>query len=418
MELTTLDNNFQPNKIVEDYNSLIWTERYSTNGDFELQTHEVEKILNALPKETYVTLRDSNVPMIVEDHKISKSSDGSPTLKVTGRSFETVLERRISVNALPSDTGRAVWVLHASKESDAAYEAMRRVLNDPKHRYKDGVAVLAPITPAISSLDSIPEIDLTIPADYQTAAWSDTATYSPGDTVGYESRIYQATNLSGNLAKTPSVETTYWTVLSDVANPVWGVSRSIEISAKELYTTVIELIKINRRGLKAVRPTVSSTVVGVEVYNGADLTEEVVFDARFEQFDSATYLLSKRGSKNVAYVYDPSGSQSVLKTAAAEPSGLDRRVLLLDQSNDNTTGSADIRRSRGLIELYNFNATALFDGQIGQQIADGYNVDYHLGDIIKLNGEYGLSQNVRVSEFIRSTDDSGFKSYPTFEAVD
>lgn len=365
MELLTLDATFRPQGLIENYKSLIWTERYSQAGDFELQSSSIAETMTALPLESYVSLRESTVPMVVESHKIEKPKNSSPIITVSGRSFEaSALERRVSVNSPFSPTvPRAAWTLTAAKESDAAYKAMRIVLGDIA-RLQEGVQVLAAVNPAMSPNDAIPEIDLVLPNDYSTSS-----------------------------------DNTY------------------EISADYLYKTVSDLIATNNHGIKSVRPLDSGTQVGVEIYNGADLTNTVVFDARFDQFDSATYLLSNQGSANVAYVFGSNGSQQVLKTAAPEPSGLARRVLLLDETSDANTNTVDIRKTRGLIELYKNNVTALFDGEISIQVAQGYNTRYFLGDILKLVGEYGLSQNVRVSEFIRTEDAEGEKAYPAFEAI-
>lgn len=363
MELLTLNSAFQPEKIIENYESLIWTERYSRNGDFELTSSDIAGTINALPLESYVTLRDTTVPMVVEIHKIEKNIQGEARLTVKGRSFETVLERRVSANTLPAGAARVPWLVDAEKESDAAYKAMRIVIGDFP-RYQTGVEVLALTDPAVSPYDAIPEVDLILPADYSTLT---TNTY--------------------------------------------------EIKLADLYSTVIGLLDINRRGMKAVRPEVGDEKIGIEIYNGADLTSDVVFDARFDQFDDTKYLLSNQGSMNVGYIYGANGSSQILKTAGPEPSGLVRRVLSLDETSDSTSNSTEIRQTRGLIELYKYNATALFDGQIAIQVAAGYNTSYFLGDIINLTGEYGLSQIVRVAEFIRTSDANGEKSFPTFEAV-
>lgn len=363
MELVTLNSSLQPDKVIENYDSLIWTERYSKAGDFQLVATDVSSAVNALPKESYVSLRGSTVPMVVEAHKIEKPKNQAQKVTITGRSFEACsLERRASVNT-PLGSIRTAWTISAAKESDAAYKAMRVVLGDTA-RYQSGVLVLAVVNPALSIYDAIPEITLTLPADYSTS--------------------------------TPNI---------------------YEIKPGDLYTTVMELLAANNHGLKAVRPGPTGTQIGIEIYNGADLTSTVVFDARFDQIDSATYLLSAQGSTNVAYVYGVNGSQQVLKTAAPEASGMARRVLLVDETSDTTTNTSDVRRTRGLVELYKNNATALFDGEVAEQVAADYNVKYFLGDILKLTGDYGLSQNVRVTEFIRSVDAQGEKAYPTLEAV-
>jgi hypothetical protein len=410
MELLTLDSDFQPIDLVENYESLIWTERYSKAGDFQLTSTSIAKTIAALPTETCVTLRDSTVPMLIEFHKIEKKKGETPKLTVLGRSYEAcALERRASVKEPLGATTKSAWVLNAAKESDAAYLAIRTVIGDID-RYQSDVLVLSSVPAAVSPTnDPIPQIDLTLPADYGVAPWVSTKYYMQNDLVSYGGNYYLATSLTGNLNQVPTSSPTYWTSTTS--------TKAYEIKTGDLYTTVKDLIVANNRGIKSVRPDQNGTKIGVEIYNGADRTATVVFDARFDQFDDATYLLGAQGSANVAYVYGYLGSQLVLKTVAAEPSGMDRRVLALDETSDQTTNNSDVRRTRGLVELYKNNATALFDGEVAQQVAEGYNRNYFLGDILKLTGEYGLSQNVRVAEFIRSADAQGEKAYPTFEAV-
>lgn len=431
MELFTLDEAFQPDKPVESYESLIWSERYSPSGDFEITTSNIAEMVALLPRESCVGLRDSVVPMRVENYEIVKPIRDKPQIKITGRSFDSVLDRRGSVKSLPSaylpeTTTRPVWMIEAIKESDAAYDAMRVVLGDVERTREtsSGVFVtLASCTPAVSPLDAIPELNLVLPIDYvnvaQTPIWVDTVPYSVGAVVKFDGQVWQARLASTNVVP---------------GNAAWesvGVIRSFEIKPQNLYTTVTELLATNRHGIKAVRPTLNESQVDIEIYNGANLTGEgptgdpehvVTIDVHFDLFDSATYLLSERGSTNIGYYYGSDGSQVVYKNTYAdpedEPSGLQRRVLVVDGSSDAATADPEVRRTRGLIELYKYNATALFDGEVAQQIAAGYNKEYFLGDIVKLVGEYGLTQNARVVEFIRSQDATGEKAYPTFEAVD
>lgn len=417
MELMTLDSTtLQPVSLVENYQTLVWTERYSKAGDFQITSNDVNYLINALPLETYVSLRESTVPMIVEAHKIEKKAQSAPLITVVGRSFETVLERRASVKTLPSAALRTPWLLPAASASDAAYRAMRMVLGDVLIT-KGGVSILPALSPAVSANDAIPQISLTLPADYITPAWSSTIKYSPGDLAAVGTTIYQATSAANNLNVPPASNPTFWTALYTGQSGVYGTSFNYEIQPADLYSTVMALLGTNHHGLKAVRPVIGATKVALEIYNGADLTSTIAFDAKFDQFDSSTYLLSHQGESNVGYVYGPNGSQSVLKTAAAEPSGLARRVLLVDDTNDANANTTDSRTTRGLIELYKYNATALFDGQIAEQVAAGFNSSYFLGDILTLNGEYGLSEQVRVAEYIRTSDATGSKAYPTFEAV-
>lgn len=429
MEFQKLNSVFQPTEVLDDnrYESLIWTERYSQAGDFELISSDISRCMQLLPLESYVSLKESTVPMVVESHKIVKRKNSAPKIEIRGRSFESVLERRGSVISLPSGAARAVWTNDAVKQSDAAYHAIRGVIGDVA-RSVGGVSLGAQ-SPSVSSLDAIPEINLVVPADLAMAGapiWNSTTTYSAGTQVRVEFsatdvKIYKA--VQTNSAQNPPSNTAYWTLLGTVGK--------VEIKAGNLYATVMELLQANRHGLKAVRPPngSSKTTVDIEIYNGADLTAVTVFDAKFDQFDDATYLLGYQGSTNLAYVYGggsgaAAGGTAVRKnTVGAEVSGLARRVLVVDEMTDATLNTPAIRTSRGLVELYKNNVVAIFDGELAKQVADLYNKNvnaggYSLGDIVQLNGEYGLSRKVRVAEFIRTFDATGESAYPAFEVID
>lgn len=422
MELMTLDSSFQPDRLVENFESLIWTERYSQAGDFEIVSGDIDGMMKLLPRETCLCLRNSNVPMLIENHKITKGPRQAPQISITGRSFETVLERRASVRSTIGST-LTEWLMAADSESDAAFRMMRFVLGDLP-QYQNGIQILSLRDPIVSLLDAIPQISLVLPNDYMTSAWSASLNYNYLDMVGSGTTIYQATALTGNLNKPPASSPTYWTVVSTGHPGIWGDSRIINIEAADLYTTVLNLCAANFHGIKAIRPMPGGSQIGIEIYEGTDRRNDVVFDARFDQIDSSTYLLTEQGSTNVAYVYGKTGSGSdrVLKNATdathPEPSGLARRVLLVDATSDDTVTSADNRQSRGLVELYQHNVIAMVDGEVSEQVGAGFNHDYFLGDILLLVADYGLTRNVRVSEFIRTSDDKGEKAYPAFEAVE
>lgn len=353
---------FQPEKVLDNYDSLIWTERYHGPGDFELISSNVQEAIEDLPLESYVGIRSSTVPMIVESHKIEKPKDKHARVTIKGRSFESVLERRVTVESLNAEAARLPWNINADKVSDAAYKAIRGVLGDvARSNLPEALPLL--------EVDRIPEIHLPLPTDYTT-----------------------------------------------------GTVTPFEIKAGSLYSVVLDMLEVNHHGLRSVRPLPGKTTVDLEVYNGADLRATTVFDARFDQFDNATYLLSYQGSATTAYIYGPNGASLKNKTATIA-SGLNRRVLLVDEMSDPILNSDANRLSRGLVELYKNNAIALFDGETSFQIAELYNKPiaqggYGLGDILKLQGEYNLTRNVRVAEFIRSSDSSGESAYPAFQVID
>lgn len=383
MELLTLDSDlaspklFQPTRLIENYDSLIWTERYAASGDFELVSSDVPATLRALPLESFVTIRESTVPMVVETHKIEKPKGKHARITITGRSFESVLERRATRSVVPGAVAnpRPMVSISADKVSDAAYKMVREAIGDIAR------SNLAAVSPANAN-DVIPQLNLLLPVDYTT-----------------------------------------------------GTTSPFEIKYGNLLAILYEMLEVNRHGIRSVRPAANSgkVTVDLEIYNGANLTGAgansnpayvVAFDAKFDQFDSSTYLFSYQGSANTAYVFGPGGVSVRQKNTGAVPSGLARRVLLLDEASDNNLNTDARRLDRGLVELYKNNAVFLFDGETSVQIASRYNRSiaqggFGLGDILLLRGEYpGTSKTVRVAEWIRTSDATGEKSYPAFQTID
>lgn len=95
MELWVLDTNFIAHTVVDEFESLIWTDRYNSYGDFELYLVMNESLLSKLKIGYYLWLQDSNHVMIIEKILIESDTEDGNRLVVTGRSLESILERRI-----------------------------------------------------------------------------------------------------------------------------------------------------------------------------------------------------------------------------------------------------------------------------------------------------------------------------------
>lgn len=359
MELAVLDNSFRRVRPVENWNSLVWSERYANASDFQLTSNRVAEVLELLPLKppeeppTVVSLRDSTVPMIVETHKIESDKRGVPVITTTGRSFETILSQRIAIQmSSKTDGARPNWSMKAMSPSDVVFTVMNQIV-------KLGLA---------SPLDIIPEITL---KDSVTEPW-------------------------------PKGEQEY------------------PIEPKELYEWAIETLKLGEHGLRAVLPPRNSgkNTIEIEIYHGKDRTKEVVFDTVQDQFDKTQHLLSHLGHKNVMLTQVASGLYP--SRIGPERSGLARRVGYQDLSSEITlpagTQLTQLATNRGLVALGGLAPIALFSGEVGAKQAARYNTDYFLGDKVSLKGEYGLSESVRIAEFIRTQDREGERSYPAFIA--
>ena len=95
MELLVLNTDFDSIAVLDVYESLIWTDRYNSYGDFEMFFAMEESYLAFLKEDNYLWLKDSEHTMIIEDIKINADTEEGNHLIVTGRSLESILERRI-----------------------------------------------------------------------------------------------------------------------------------------------------------------------------------------------------------------------------------------------------------------------------------------------------------------------------------
>jgi hypothetical protein len=112
--------------------------------------------------------------------------------------------------------------------------------------------------------------------------------------------------------------------------------------------------------------------------------------------------------------------------------GLARRELFTDARDltSEKVGSASEYEAalaeRGLEKLTEWKVIESFEGSIDPSIEHKYGsledvkmgtADYSIGDIVQVENEYGMGARCRVTEFIRSEDSSGSETYPTFTKI-
>lgn len=364
MDLVTLNSDYQPEKLVENYDSLIWTERFNGVGEFQITTGDVERFMNLLPEGQVVSLRETNVPMIVETHKIERKKNSPTVLTIIGREFTSILDRRVSLKNLLGGSGD--WTVVAKIPSDVAYYAIVKVC-------VEGV---------LSPMDIFPtnKVVFVAPPDYLASTGPNRQF-----TISRENLLSTVTSL---------LQT------EDKADP----------------TTVPPTPKLEPHGIRAVRPNQNGSAIAVEIYTGSDKSNFVYFDGTRDLLDDGAYLFSKVGSATTAYVLGASGS-NVINAENTPKTGFDRRVILVDGTTSGITETSALIQ-HGKMSLSEAKPTAIFDGSLNQDLTPYvFGVDYCLGDIVKLVGDYGLSEKARVTEYIRSEDATGIKAYPSLETI-
>jgi len=364
MDLYRSDSTFRKVDIVDDYESLIWTDRYSEAGAFELKVPWSESLATDLRTFKYLRQSESTSIMMIETAFLDRPSENlkENLVKITGRSLEAVLENRANTSYTPGG----------------------------------GTPVIKTGTRAAIANDFVDEMCVT----------SGTAT-----------------NNYPNLS-------IYGTVPS-------GPTETLTIARGPLYPDILQAVlepvnlgfRIN--GAYYVSGVLAAPgSIRFEVYSGVDRTintpgvEYIEFSPDADSLTDISTLESVAnyknharilGAKTVSTVYLP----GVLTTIA----GFERRTIYIDASDigtDSTTTVAEDQvalQERGLKALLSpeNKYQLLVDGDAS--LNDQAFKNAGLGDIVWARGSNNIKNKVRITEKIWTSDSSGEKRLPTFEAV-
>lgn len=95
MDLWILDKTFKAIGIIDSFESILWVDRYSAFGDFELYTPVNLNILSKCQPDYYVTSSNSDRVMIIEERNITSDVEKGDMLVIKGRSLASILIHKI-----------------------------------------------------------------------------------------------------------------------------------------------------------------------------------------------------------------------------------------------------------------------------------------------------------------------------------
>lgn len=95
MNLLLLNQSFEVIDIIDTYTSLLWTVRYDEAGEFELVVPAKAENLELYKLDYYLQILESDRLMIIEKRIIETDVETGNELTITGRTLESILNRRI-----------------------------------------------------------------------------------------------------------------------------------------------------------------------------------------------------------------------------------------------------------------------------------------------------------------------------------
>jgi hypothetical protein len=358
MELYTLDSLLRRTEVIDRFESLIWTERYSKAGDFELHILSDSTTRDLLQAGTRLALSDSYRVMTVEEIEDKDDSEGRSLLTVKGPSLEAILDDRTTRGAGPGTTGDTTkWTF----------------------------TNINPVTIINNIFNSICVTNTAIAAD--KIPFYTTGSLYPADTI---------------------------------AAPT-DVIATFDVPTDTLYSIFTQIADAYGIGFRLYR-SLDTSKIYFNVYTGSDRTTKqtnlppVIFSSGLDTLAEVSVLTTATAAKNVAYVYAPNGSAVVYSPGYESVTGFDRRVLNVNASDITLAAGAALDaalQQRGKDELAKYKTVRAIDGQVPQTTLFKYGVDYNLGDLVEMRNDDGVASLMTVTEHIFVSDSEGERSYPT-----
>jgi hypothetical protein len=357
MEVCVLDDQLRRIEVIDDFESLIWTERYSETGDFELKIESNRETKRLLRTGTRLALTESDRMMEIEFTDNAYDAEGKKVLTATGLSIEKILKDRVATEALQGLTDQTTdWNIAGTTGSIARY-IFKRICVDG----------------ALSSSDKIPFI--------KTGSL-----YPPGN-------IPEPTDTY--LAGVP-IKSVYDAIKELCDGDRLGFRLVRNLDKSELYFDVYS---------------------GSDRTTRQTILRPVIFSPDLENMKNTSEVESVADYKNVAYVFGKFGVEIVYADGAdASMAGFDRRVLLVDAKDvDVPVGAtlSSILQNKGLDALAKQRRSSVFDGEVSQTSDYKYGLHYNLGDLVETRNGDGFVNYMRVTEQIFVSDAEGDRSYPT-----
>lgn len=363
---------FEQIAIVDKYESMLWTLRARTAGEFELYTLVSPELIDMYKIGRYIMCEsfydkatDIGHLMMIEDVEISSDAENGDKLIVTGRSLKAILDRRI------------VWYQTTIEKGTAVSAVIKKLITD---------SIIDPVTPA-------PEAD----------------------------KVNAAKRAIPNF------------VFDDVEGD-WGtIKKEIQFRGDSVYdavTNLCEKYKISYEVVLNFTDKCFHMHLIKPVDHSYDQVEAptVVFSYQFGNLKNSNYKKISSSYKNVALIHGEGDEYNALIIPLNEDvyNGINRREVYVDASSlsqekedgtiysDKTYGG--MLKTKGEKELYKDRLKETYEGESEDGLGYEFGVDYNIGDIVELLNEYDIETKATVSEMVLSISTSGISLVPTFES--
>lgn len=343
---------------IEGWDSASWTEKYQEPGEFKIEAKLKSGLFDLLDIGDFISHKETYEVCMVESIEITEDEDSDPKVEITGRTLDAFLEYRI--------TGYRTWVSFQTPPVANYVVSAAPVANQ----------LVTMINAENAGLDQFP----------------------------------------GTVATT--------------SIPAEGASIARTLKRDYLNKAVLEMLGIYDYGLRIIRANSFGEVgqtglTEMNIHKGVNRAGSVIFSAKTGDVVNAKYLKSSKSSKTAVFAT----GKWVYRQRGTGLFNWDRRYAILpasdvdDKYNVAPTGSdltniQQVLADRGdqFLEA-NKAFLDISNVEISKNSRYRYRRDYNIGDIVTVDGKYGVIQARRVVANTEIVDQEGATSFPTLEVI-
>lgn len=427
MDVYILDPDLKPLAVVDGYKSLIWTNRYNEIGACELYVEANAETLGFCRVGNYIIRSDDfSMACRIARIELDTSSENGNYLIVNGEDSKVLLDRRI------------VWgtaTCNGNVETFARSLIERNIINaeqDRRMKKSNGYDLIA-----LDSASGLPAAT-TESLSYRNIG-EKIREYCKAYGYGYRFKfydlsfdrsllfgLYQGTDRTDsvifsddfeNLASSKYIddETNIGNVAL-IAGAGQGASRytsnlgnATGVDRAEVYVDARDLSQeANYEELTELYPggTINAVATGAYVYHMAALSVLILSD------NHKQWLVDNYPTGGVITIdsveYYRLFNIDIASLSTSSPAA-DTEVYLYD------IVYFSLLQSRGIDKLSEFGVRQEFEGVALPQITFIYNRDYFLGDIVRVENQFGIGTTARIAEVTETFDENGHNVAPKFE---
>lgn len=384
MNLIVYDTNFNIVAICDDYESLIWNDRYNEPGDFELYFPMESRLLDIYKPDYYLVSADSEYTMIIEDLKVTTDLEGGDHFIVTGRDLVSILCRRI-VWKMTTVSGNFV---------NAIDKILKQNVYDPIPKNSKAKRKIEEFYWDKDSTDAVIK-QLTIDETQFT-----------GDVV-YDviKGLCDQFDVGFSLKRNPVTGKFVFSLYQ-------GVDRSYRQNANKYVVFSPEFDNLISTDYTENKSKYCNVTLVAGEGEGPDRVTLEVGDTTSSGLNRRELFTDARDLSSV--IEDEDEEEEEEEVDPENPQGGEQE----EEKHMSPKEYKNLLKNRGLEKLKEVEIEKTFDGQVDATQIYRYGRDFFMGDVCELVNQYGKETRVKVVEYIHSESTSGIEEYPTFKVVE